>query len=187
MTGSDGAGRRFCLFPTAIGEVGLVWTERGIAGVQIPGPDEAATRRTLRRRFPDADEDRPTPVIAEAITAIQSLVDGKKTDLSRLALDLDGVAAFDRRVYDVALSIAPGETLTYGEVAARLGEPRAAREVGAALGRNPVPIVVPCHRVLAAGGRSGGFSAPGGVATKLRLLAIEGAAPGGQPDLFGLG
>ena len=178
--------RRFTVFPTAIGAVGLVWSRRGIAGIQIPGPDEAATRRTLLRRFPGAEEAPPPADIAGAIAAIRTLLAGERTDLSTLPLDLDGVPAFERRVYAVALTIPPGETLTYGEVASRLGDPALAREVGAALGRNPVPIVVPCHRVLAAGGRSGGFSAPGGIATKMKLLAIEDAAPGGQPDLFGL-
>ena len=180
------SGRRFCLFASAIGSVGLFWTDRGIAGVQIPARDEAATRRTLVLRFPDAEEAPPSPTIAEAIAAIRSLLDGKRTDLSALPLDFEGVPAFERSVYDVALTIPPGSTLTYGEIAGRLGDPAAARDVGTALGRNPIPIVVPCHRVLAAGGRSGGFSAPGGVETKMRLLAIEDAAPGGQPDLFGL-
>lgn len=180
------ADRRFCLFPTAIGAVAIVWTSRGIAGVQIPEKDEAETRRTLMRRFPGCEECEPSPPIAEAITAIRALLHGGQTDLSALPLDLAGVSPFERGVYDIALSIPPGSTLTYGEVAARLGDPGAARAVGVALGRNPIPIVVPCHRVMAAGGRSGGFSAPGGVETKLRLLAIEDAAPGGQPDLFGL-
>lgn len=180
------SGRRFCLFPSPIGTVGLVWTERGIAGVQIPARDEAATRRSLARRFPDAVEEAPSPAIEAAIAAIGSLLEGNRTDLSGLSLDLEGVPAFERSVYDVALTIPPGSTLTYGEIAGRLGDPAAARDVGTALGRNPIPIVVPCHRVLAAGGRSGGFSAPGGVETKMRLLAIEDAAPGGQPDLFGL-
>lgn len=178
--------RRFCLFPSAIGEVGIVWTPRGIAGIQIPARDEATTRRTLLRRFPEATESEPPPEVADAIEAIRSLLDGDRTDLSQTGLDLDGIGPFERRVYEVALTIPAGSTLTYGEIAARLGDPLLARDVGAALGRNPIPIIVPCHRVLAAGGRSGGFSAPGGVVTKMRLLEIEDAAPGGQPDLFGL-
>jgi methylated-DNA-[protein]-cysteine S-methyltransferase len=179
--------RRYCLFPTGIGAVGIVWTPRGIAGVQIPARDEAATRRTLLRRFPGTVEGEPGGVIREAVADIRSLLAGERTDLSRLPLDLGSVSAFERRVYDAALMIPAGETRTYGEIAALMGETTAAaRAVGVALGRNPIPIIVPCHRVLAADGRSGGFSAPGGVLTKLKLLALEDAAPGGQPDLFGL-
>lgn len=178
--------RSFRLFPTAIGPVGIVWTSRGIAGVQIPAGDEPATRRALLRRFPGSEEAPLPPEIESAVAAMRSLLAGQRTDLSALPLDLDGVSDFERQVYEIALTIPAGATTTYGEIAARLGDPAAARAVGVALGRNPIPIVVPCHRVLAAGGRSGGFSAPGGVATKMRLLAIEDAAPGGQPDLFGL-
>ena len=115
---------------------------------------------------------------------IVALLNGMPDDLADVLIDLAGVPAFDRRVYAVARSILPGATLTYGEVALRLGEPHAARAVGQALGANPWPIVVPCHRVLAAGGKAGGFSAPGGLRTKLRLLQIEGAVLGGTPGLF---
>jgi methylated-DNA-[protein]-cysteine S-methyltransferase len=97
---------------------------------------------------------------------------------------MDAVPEFPRRVYEVARTIPPGGTLTYGEVAARLGDARLAREVGQALGRNPFAIIVPCHRVLAAGGMPGGFSASGGVATKMRLLSIEGARAASQLGLF---
>ena len=176
--------RRFALFRTAIGEIGLVWSERGLAGLQLPERDEAATRRTLLRRFPDAEPGAPDRAIEAAIDEIRALIAGEHRDLSHLPLDFEGVPDFDRRVYDVLLTIPPGETMTYGEMADRIGEPGAARAVGAALGRNPIPVVVPCHRVLAAGGRIGGFSAPGGSETKRRLLVIEGAAPGGQPSLF---
>jgi methylated-DNA-[protein]-cysteine S-methyltransferase len=100
-----------------------------------------------------------------------------------VTIDTAGVADFNRRVYAIARTIAPGATLSYGEIAERLGDRNLARDVGQALGQNPFPVIVPCHRVLAAGGKSGGFSAPGGVATKLRLLTIEGAQPGG-PTLF---
>jgi len=179
---------RFGLHATAIGSIGLVWTPRGIAGVQIPAKDEDATRRALQKRFPDAAEAATWPTfVADALASIRALLAGERISLAAIPLDLDGVSDFDGRVYAVASGIRAGDTMTYGEVAARLGDPSAARDVGRALGRNPVPIIIPCHRVLAAGGRTGGFSAPGGVATKLRLLAIEGAAPGGQFDLFGHG
>jgi methylated-DNA-[protein]-cysteine S-methyltransferase len=115
-------------------------------------------------------------VIAQAIDGIVALLDGQARDLTDVPLDFDeSVPAFHRRVYDVARTIRPGTTLSYGEIAVRVGEPDAARAVGQALGRNPIPIIVPCHRVLAANGGTGGFSAPGGTATKLQLLAIEGA------------
>ena len=100
---------------------------------------------------------------------------GDAVDLTFVSLDMDGLPEFHQRVYDVARTIPPGVTLTYGEVAKRLGDPGSARAVGQALGRNPIPVIVPCHRVLAAGGKTGGFSAPGGSATKLNLLALEGA------------
>jgi methylated-DNA-[protein]-cysteine S-methyltransferase len=104
--------------------------------------------------------------------------------LSVVALDLDGVPDFHRDVYDIARKILPGRTMTYGEIAKRLGGVELSRDVGQALGSNPCPIVVPCHRVLAAGGKPGGFSANGGVATKLKMLAIEGAAVNYTPSLF---
>lgn len=174
----------FALFETAIGRCGIAWGERGLAGVQLPEADEGRTRARMLRRFPGAAEGAPPPAVRSAIEAIGALLRGEPSDLSDVVLDTRGVPPFHRRVYAIARSIAPGETLTYGEIAVRLGEPSAAREVGRALGRNPFPIVVPCHRVLAAGGRTGGFSAPGGVATKRRLLAIEGARVLGGPTLF---
>jgi methylated-DNA-[protein]-cysteine S-methyltransferase len=172
------------LFDTAIGRLGLAWGERGVLGVQLPEASEGATRARLRRRFPGASEAEPPPAVARARDGIAALLRGEPVDLSSVVLDLTGVAAFERRVYEVARGIAPGRTLSYGEIAKRLGAPGEARAVGEALGRNPFPILVPCHRVLAAGGRLGGFSARGGVATKRRLLALEGAAPNGQPELF---
>jgi methylated-DNA-[protein]-cysteine S-methyltransferase len=108
---------------------------------------------------------------------------GEPSDLSDVTIDVDKVPEFNRKVYDIARSIPPGATLTYGEIAERLGDKLLARDVGQALGQNPIPLIVPCHRVLAAGGKTGGFSAPGGVVSKLRLLTIEGAQPNG-PTLF---
>jgi methylated-DNA-[protein]-cysteine S-methyltransferase len=169
----------FSLFDTAIGACAVAWSERGIAGVQLPEADAAKTRARMRRRFPAAVEASPPPDVLDAIAAITALVAGEARDLSDIALDMDGVEAFPRGVYEVARAIPPGQTLTYGEIAARLNAPReAARAVGEALGKNPFAIVVPCHRVLGAGGKLGGFSANGGVVTKLRLLAIEGARIG---------
>jgi methylated-DNA-[protein]-cysteine S-methyltransferase len=171
----------FSLFETAIGPCGVAWGPRGIVGVQLPEADVRETRARLARRFPEAREATPPPPVQAVIDAIVALCTGAAADFSGAPLDLEGVPAFHRRVYEVARSIPPGETLTYGVLAARLGEPGAARAVGQALGKNPFPIVVPCHRVTAAGGKLGGFSAHGGTATKLRLLAIEGAPAAGAP------
>lgn len=174
----------FALFDTAVGSCGIVWSARGIVGVQIHDRSERATRNHLLRRFPGAKEEAPPAEVQRGIDDIVALLNGERRSLSHIALDLERVPDFHRRVYEVARGIGVGETLTYGEVAERLGDRSLAREVAEALSQNPCPIIVPCHRVLAAGGKTGGFSAPGGVRTKLRLLSIEGAQPGG-PTLFG--
>jgi methylated-DNA-[protein]-cysteine S-methyltransferase len=155
-----------------------------VVGTFLPEPNAAPRRAGLTRKFPGATEQPPPPAVARAIEAIRALLDSGKTDLADIPLDLSGVDDFERRAYEVAREIKPGSTLTYGEIAARLGEPGAARAVGAAMGRNPVPIIVPCHRVLAAGGGFGGFSAPGGLETKAAMLAIEGARTSSAPLLF---
>ena len=173
----------YALFPTAIGLCGIAWTERGICAVRLPEADDAGIARGLARAL-RAIEAAPPPAVRNAMTRIAGLLAGAADDLADLTLDLDGIAEFERRVYAEARRIPPGRTVTYGEIAAALGEPGAARAVGRALGSNPIPLIVPCHRVLAAGGGYGGFSAPGGVTTKLRLLAIERARPHSEPDLF---
>ncbi len=174
----------FALFATAIGHCGIAWGAHGLAGVSLPGAGEAQTRERMRRSFPDAPESPPPPEVLQAMQRITALLQGERDDLRDLVLDMDGVPPFHQRVYAVARAIPPGRTLTYGEVAAQLSEPGAARAVGQALGANPFAPVVPCHRVLAAGAQSGGFSAPGGVATKLRMLQIERARLGSEPGLF---
>lgn len=166
---------RFHLFETAIGWAGLAWGDGGLIGVHLPEPDPAVARRSFLRRFPDALEASPTPDMEKAIAAIRALLRGEKTDLSFVAIDIDRAPEFNARVYAIARAIPPGQTMTYGEIAIQLGDRLLARDVGAALGKNPWPIVVPCHRVTAAGGKLGGFSARGGSDTKLRLLEIEGA------------
>ncbi len=165
----------YALFETAIGDCGIAWSERGVTGFQLPEGDTSSTRRSMTSRFSGAVETTPTPDIQCAIDAVVALMRGDAVDLTFVSLDMDGLPEFHQRVYDVARTIPPGVTLTYGEVAKRLGDPGSARAVGQALGRNPIPVIVPCHRVLAAGGKTGGFSAPGGSATKLNLLALEGA------------
>jgi methylated-DNA-[protein]-cysteine S-methyltransferase len=176
--------KQFALFATAIGPCAIAWGGRGIVGVQLPEACEADTRARMRRRLPDASEAPPPPAVERAINAIVALLSGAARDLSAIGLDMDGVPDFNLRVYAVARQIPPGATLTYGEIARRLGDPGLARAVGQALGRNPFPIIVPCHRVLAAGGKLGGFSANGGASTKRRMLAIEGAPAIGGPTLF---
>jgi methylated-DNA-[protein]-cysteine S-methyltransferase len=139
----------------------------------------------MRRRFSEPLlEAQPPAFVQAAVVRVQRLLEGARDDLCDLPLDLATVPEFHRRVYEVARAIPPGEVLTYGEVARRLGDPGASRAVGQALGANPFAPVVPCHRVLAAGGRSGGFSAEGGALTKLKMLEIEGARLGGEPGLF---
>jgi len=173
----------FAIFDTAIGPCGIAWGEHGIIGVQLPERDPAKTRARLMRRYPPAREAEPPAAIARTIADIVALTGGEARRFDDAVLDMADVPDFNRRVYAAARTIPPGETRTYGEIATALGDRLLARDVGQALGRNPFPIIVPCHRVTAAGGKTGGFSAPGGVATKLKLLAIEGAQPGG-PTLF---
>ena len=174
----------FALFDTAIGRCGIAWSGRGVAGVQLPEAREAATRARVLQRFPGSREAPPPPEVRRALQGIVALLRGEPSELEAMALDMDGVPPFHRRVYEVARTIPPGATLSYGDIAARLSTPGSARAVGQALGRNPFAIVVPCHRVLAAGGKVGGFSANGGITTKLRLLSIEGAKTSSQPALF---
>jgi methylated-DNA-[protein]-cysteine S-methyltransferase len=137
----------------------------------------------LLRRFPGAQEALPPVDVQHAIDGIVALLHGEQRDLNDVSIDAEDLPAFHRKVYDITRAIPPGATLTYGEIAERLGDKLLARDVGQALGQNPIPLIVPCHRVLAASGKTGGFSAPGGVASKLRLLTIEGAQPNG-PTLF---
>ena len=173
----------FTLFETAIGPCAIVWSERGVAAVQLPAADERATRRRIARRFPPARAAMPPAEVERVIGDIVALLAGEAKDLSYVKLDSGRLSDWQRRVYQIARTIPARATLTYGEIAARMGDRMLARDVGQALGENPFPLIVPCHRVLAAGGKIGGFSAPGGSSTKLRLLAIEGGQPGG-PTLF---
>lgn len=170
------------LFDTAIGHCGIAWGEHGVTGVRLPDGALPTSRAHLRAAFPDATESAPPPEIQTAIDEIVALLRGERRDLLDVTVDYQGVPDFNRRVYEIARTIPPGRTLTYGDIAHRLGMPGSAQAVGQALGHNPFPIVVPCHRVLAAGRRMGGFSARGGVETKRQMLIIEGADV--QPTLF---
>ncbi len=167
--------RGFAMFDTAIGACGIAWSDVGITGFQLPESDAVSTRGRMRTRFDGVDEAIPPPFVQETIAAVVALMRGERVDLAFIPLDMDGVPEFHQRVYEAARTILAGATTTYGELAERIGEPRAAQAVGQALGCNPFPVIVPCHRVTGAGGKMGGFSAPGGRTTKLKLLAIEGA------------
>ena len=174
----------FTLFDTAIGRCGIAWSERGIVAVQLPESRDIETRVRLLRHHPDAIEAPPPPDIQRALDSIVSLMAGEDADLSHAVLDMQRVPPFHSKVYEAARSVPPGTTLSYGEVAKQLGSGSSARAVGQALGRNPFAIVVPCHRVLAADGRIGGFSANGGIATRLRMLSIEAARASRHGALF---
>jgi len=174
----------YSFFETAIGTCGIVWSTDGIAGVSLPEEQEKLLRSRFTLRYPNAEEGPPPPAVVAAIARIKALLSGEPDDLGDIVLDDAEVPSFNKRVYDIARRISPGATRTYGEIARELGNPLLAREVGKALGRNPFPIIVPCHRVLAANGKTGGFSATGGIQTKFRMLAIERAKTDNAPSLF---
>jgi len=176
--------RCFAFFPTALGTCAIAWNEIGLTGVWLPEADAGSLRRRVARRCDGARESEPSGWVAEAVESITRLLAGERIDLGGIAVDSTGIDDFDRRVYAVTRTIAPGRLLTYGEVATRVGVDATARAVGQSLGRNAMPIVVPCHRVVATGGGLGGFSAPGGTDTKRRMLAIEDAHPSSPPGLF---
>ena len=174
----------FAFFDTALGACAIVWRADAILATQLPDVSEAMARVHLARRAPLAQEAAPAGLAAQAITRIRALLEGGRDDLADIPVAPAGIATFERAVYAAARTIAPGQTRSYGEIAAAIGAPGAARAVGRALGANPLPIIVPCHRVLAARGAKGGFSAPGGVTTKMRMLEIEGALGPASLPLF---
>jgi methylated-DNA-[protein]-cysteine S-methyltransferase len=174
----------FCLFETALGVCAIAWRGAAVIEASLPDTDPDTLRRRVQRRLPDAVEGAPSAALAAVVGDVQALLAEGTRDLAHVPVDLTGLEPFALGVLQAARRIPPGRTRTYGQIAAELGEPRAAQAVGAALGRNPIPIIIPCHRVLAAGGKAGGFSAPGGVSTKLKLLAIENAQVGDEPTLF---
>jgi methylated-DNA-[protein]-cysteine S-methyltransferase len=172
----------FCTFETARGICGIAWSEAGISRFHLPARDVDTVARGLRRRQPDAEPAQPTGVAAEAVAAATRYFAGEKIDFSDFVLDLEGQDDARRQIYNAARGVGWGETVTYGELAKRLGRNdwEAARDVGQAMARNPVALIIPCHRVLAAGNKVGGFSAPGGSATKLAMLRLEGVSLGGS-------
>ena len=176
----------YCLFDTALGVCGIAWSERGLTGLQLPESDRSATERRLRARAARASRAAPAE-ISLLIADVQSYMSGCCVDFAAVAIDLIGVGPFEQRVYAAAQAVPWGQTLSYGELARQTGSPGAARAVGRALSRNPVPIIIPCHRILAKGHRIGGFTAHGGIHTKECLLALEGVrVDSGTPLLPGL-
>jgi methylated-DNA-[protein]-cysteine S-methyltransferase len=169
------AAHHYLIFETAGGVCGIAWNSAGITRFQLPTKSAEATERMVLRRTPGAKPGTPTPEMAEAVAAVRRYFEAKETDFSRFRLDLGEQDPFFKRVYDAARRIGWGRTTTYGALAKELGAgPEAARDVGQAMAKNPVALIIPCHRVLAAGGKVGGFSAPGGSAAKIRMLALEG-------------
>jgi len=176
--------QKFAIFETAIGHCGIVWTTRGITGVDLPAGSAEKTRARLLRRFPDAKETAPSEDVKAIIASIVALTMGEKVDFSNVVLDHAPLPEFSRRVYEIVRRIPIGQTLTYGDIAKQLGDVSLSRDVGQAMGKNPTPIIMPCHRVIAANGKTGGFSAPGGVDTKMKLLSIERRHGNHAPTLF---
>ena len=177
-------------FDSALGGCAVAWGAHGIVAVQLPEVDAAATRARLLKASGVLALAAPPPAVARAIAAVQALLAGQLADLGAdacmesVALDMQRITDFQRRVYAATRRIPPGQTRTYGELASELGNKNSARAVGHALGLNPFAPIVPCHRVLGAAGKPCGFSAHGGVVTKLRMLQTEGAALGGTDSLF---
>jgi methylated-DNA-[protein]-cysteine S-methyltransferase len=163
----------YCLIATAFGPVGLAWSALGLVRLQLPDDTAALTRARLLSGI-EAAEGHPSDALTDGVGKLQRYFAGVPTDFSAVPLDLSGVLPFPRRLYEEMLTLRWGETLTYGELAGRVGAAGAAQAVGQAMGANPIPVIIPCHRVLASQNKLGGFSAPGGGRTKLRLLEMEG-------------
>jgi methylated-DNA-[protein]-cysteine S-methyltransferase len=178
------AGRGFTVFDTGIGRCGIAWSDSGVVGVQLPEAREIETRRRLFQLYPEARETRPPFPVEIAIEGIVALLRGQAGDFADVALDFEGIPAFNRRVYEFARGIPRGETRTYGEVAAGLRASGAAYSVAQAIARNPFMLIVPCHRVLEAGSYADKISAHGGSISKRRLLSIEGAISPLSKTLF---
>lgn len=175
----------FRLIETELGWFGLAWSAAGITRVYLPG----LTPESLRERLASfgAEDAQGPAFVEEAVRLVEAYARGEHVSFATLPLDLDGVNDFNRRAYEDIRAIGWGETTTYGEIARRLGDVGLSRAVGQAMGSNPIPLIVPCHRVLASGGKTGGFSAPGGAVAKMRMLALEGVDPGAHPGQMTFG
>jgi methylated-DNA-[protein]-cysteine S-methyltransferase len=166
------------IFSSSFGLCGLAWSEKGVTAFQLPEGEKRALEARMRKGARQERRGEPPQMAECAVKKLQRFFDGEKIDFSDLSLDLDACRPFDKAVYHAALSVRWGETATYGDLARKIGSPNAARAVGYALSKNPIAIIVPCHRIVAAGAKIGGFSAHGGVALKERLLRLEGGDPG---------
>lgn len=176
--------QQYLVFETACGFCAIAWNGIGIVRFQLPAHNADATERNLRQRLPDAAPGTPPPDVAEVIEAARRYFAGEQVDFSDVRLDLNGQDEFFSRVYAALRRVGWGRTTTYGALAKELGAgPEAARDVGQAMAKNPVPLIIPCHRVLAAGGKVGGFSAPGGATAKIRMLELEGRPEPAQRSL----
>ncbi len=166
---------RYAIFETPAGFCGIAWSDVGVTRFQLPTSSAAATEKLIRRRIPDAAEASPPADIERTIDRVKRYFAGEQIDFSDIRLDLEGQDEFFRDIYSAARRIGWGHTTTYGTIARELGAgPEVARDVGQAMAKNPVALIIPCHRVLAAGGKIGGFSAPGGSTSKMRMLELEG-------------
>jgi methylated-DNA-[protein]-cysteine S-methyltransferase len=175
--------QHYHLFETAFGLCGIAWSDDGVTRFRLPDPDRAAAARQFRGK---TESQSPPPHVTAIIEQAARYFSGARIDFTAVRLDLDGVDPFHRAIYDALRQVGFGATVTYGALARRAGAnaPTAAQDVGVAMARNPVPLIIPCHRVLAAGGKLGGFSAPGRIETKERMLALEGVFIGNQPRLL---
>jgi methylated-DNA-[protein]-cysteine S-methyltransferase len=174
----------YCLFDTVLGSCGVAWSTTGLTRLQLPEANRARTERRLKNTSAASSPGNPPPTVRQGMEGIARYLAGERVDFSSIPLDLTGVVAFNRKVYDAARSIGWGSTASYGELARLAGCSGEAREVGQALARNPIAIIIPCHRILAKGNRIGGFSAYGGTLTKERLLALEGVDLQGEAPLL---
>jgi methylated-DNA-[protein]-cysteine S-methyltransferase len=171
----------YTVFETRNGHVAVAWNVRGVSSLRLPSASAQAAETSVLRRLPGAQRAAPPPPISALSGDIVRYFQGEEIDFASTPVDLGAQSDFFSGVYDHIRKLGWGETTTYGAVAKALGaEPQAARDVGQAMAANPVPLIVPCHRVLAAGGKIGGFSAPGGSNSKARMLEIEGAAPSAE-------
>ncbi len=171
---TDGPG--YALFDTALGTCAVAWRGSKLARVQLPEASARRSRSCVQQALPSASERKPPPAVGKVIRQLTRHLAGKPATYDSAQLDLDGITPFARKIYQALRNVPAGETVSYGQLALRAGSPKAARAVGRAMATNPFPVVVPCHRVLASAGKAGGFSSYGGLATKKKLLAIEGVA-----------
>ena len=171
------------VFETAMGFCAIAWSEAGIARFQLPSKSAEVAERLISRRAPNAEPGAPTKEVLAVIEAAKRYFAGEAMDFSSVRIDLAGQEAFFAQIYNALRRVGWGRTTTYGALATEVGAGReAARDVGEAMAKNPAPLIIPCHRVLAAGGKIGGFSAPGGSKTKARMLELEGIRVGPPPE-----